>query len=103
MRISSRASALDEPIDRELVLLAQPGDPATLHSTYDGMAAVTAARRREAEEAVAAGHQGTFGALPRERWWPDVEIAWGNGRRTRGTGHLAQVMDDEVAEALLKC
>ncbi|MEV4175391.1 sigma-70 family RNA polymerase sigma factor [Nonomuraea sp. NPDC049709] len=67
------------------------------HSAHDDMAALTAARRRDAEEAVAAGHHGTFGALLRERWWPDVDIAWANGRRTHGIEHLVRVVDDRMS------
>lgn len=70
---------------------------ASRHNAYDDMAAVAAKRRREAEEAVAAGHQGTFEAFLRERWWPDVDIVFGNGRRTRGIGHLTQVVDVRTA------
>ncbi|MFB9474277.1 RNA polymerase sigma factor [Nonomuraea salmonea] len=69
----------------------------TLPGTWDGAhgdaAVAVAARRREADELIAAGHQGTFRAALRESWWPDVEIAWGNGRRTRGIEHLARVVD----------
>ncbi|WP_345391822.1 sigma-70 family RNA polymerase sigma factor [Nonomuraea salmonea] len=63
----------------------------TLPGTWDGAhgdaAVAVAARRREADELIAAGHQGTFRAALRESWWPDVEIAW--GERTAYARHRA--------------
>ena len=50
-------------------------------------------RRQEAEQVIAAGHEGTFGAVLRDTWWPDVDIAWANGRRVRGIGPLVDVVD----------
>jgi RNA polymerase sigma factor (sigma-70 family) len=69
----------------------------TRDDAYDQTGAVTARRRREAEDTTAAQHDGTFGALLRDTWWPDVDIAWAGGRRVRGVDPLVNIVDTRMA------
>lgn len=70
---------------------------AARHRSYDGLQAYTDARRREAEQAVEAGHAGTFGAVLREGWTSDVDTRWADGRRLRGIEAVARYMDESMA------
>ena len=70
------------------------------HSAYDGSAAITRSRRREAEQAVVAGHAGTFGWVLRDGWCPDVTATWADGRRLRGVEAVARHMDRSMAAGI---
>jgi RNA polymerase sigma-70 factor (ECF subfamily) len=70
---------------------------ATRHTAHDDMAMLTAARRREAEDAVEAGHRGTFGEILRASWDPGVDVAWADGRRMRGITPVVEVIDRSMA------
>ncbi|WP_432828712.1 RNA polymerase sigma factor [Dactylosporangium sp. CA-092794] len=70
---------------------------AVRHSAYDGTAAIIETRRREAEQAVAAGHAGTFAELLRDGWRRDVDATWADGRRLRGIEAIARHMDGSMA------
>jgi hypothetical protein len=67
--------------------------------TYDGSGDLSH-RRREAEHAVTAGHQGTFGDFLRDGWHADVDTAWADGRRVRGIAPLVEVMDTSMAAGM---
>jgi RNA polymerase sigma factor (sigma-70 family) len=70
---------------------------ATRDGAYDQVGAATARRRRQAEDTIAAHHDGTFGAVLRDTWWPDVDIAWAGGRRVRGIAPLVDIVDTRAA------
>jgi RNA polymerase sigma-70 factor (ECF subfamily) len=69
-------------------------------SAYDGTAAITESRRREAEQAVAAGHEGTFDRVLREGWRPDVSATWADGRILNGVEAVARHMDRSMAAGI---
>jgi RNA polymerase sigma-70 factor (ECF subfamily) len=69
----------------------------TRDGSYDEVGTMTARRRREAEDTIAAQHDGTFGAVLRDTWWPDVDIAWAGGRRVRGIEPLVNIVDTRMA------
>ncbi|WP_433176281.1 RNA polymerase sigma factor [Actinoallomurus sp. CA-150999] len=83
--VRSRLSKAREKLSHEL--------RAASSSSHDDVAALTAARRREAEGALIAGAQARFGEFLRETWHPDVETLWADGNRTRGIAPLVQVVD----------
>jgi RNA polymerase sigma-70 factor, ECF subfamily len=60
----------------------------------------TAERRAEAEQAVAAGHAGTFEAYLRAGWHREVDAAWASGLRVRGTAPLVEVMNVSMAAGI---
>jgi RNA polymerase sigma-70 factor (ECF subfamily) len=59
-------------------------------------AALTAARRREFGELLAAAEGDPAAALA-GRWAPDVEIVGPQGQRAQGTAFLADVLDSDLA------
>ncbi|MFG1609088.1 RNA polymerase sigma factor [Actinoplanes sp. NPDC049265] len=72
---------------------------ATRDRAVDGAGRI-AGRRAEAEQAVAAGHAGTFESYLRAGWHADVDAAWASGLRLRGTAPLVEVMNVSMAAGI---
>jgi RNA polymerase sigma-70 factor (ECF subfamily) len=73
---------------------------ATADAAHDDVTALTAARRRTAEETFAAAHRGQFGAVLADHWSPTVESIWPRGVRATGLDFLVRGMDHDLADGV---
>jgi RNA polymerase sigma factor (sigma-70 family) len=78
---------------------------ATAELAHDDVAVLTEARRREAEETLAAAERGEFERAVRHAWWPDLEAITPDGQRL-GDGHeggrnlLIRGMDGDLSRGV---
>ena len=73
---------------------------ATADVAHDDAAALERARRREAEEMLAAAHRGRYAEVLAQTWSPAVETMWGGGVVTRGQDPLVRAMYDDIADGV---
>jgi RNA polymerase sigma-70 factor, ECF subfamily len=73
---------------------------ATADLTHGDMAALTSLRRREAEQTLAAAHQGRFIEAVTDLWSPDVEMLWPQGKRTTGFDYPVGVMYRDLSDGV---
>lgn len=74
----------------------------TADSAHDDIATLTGARRRDAEETLAAARRGEFERVVREAWWPDLTAVLPSGQsvgaeRGEGWNVLVRGMDGDLA------
>ncbi|WP_113699882.1 RNA polymerase sigma factor [Nonomuraea lactucae] len=73
---------------------------ATASLAHDDVAALTEARRRDAEETLRAARHGSFGEALAAQWSPAVETTWAEGKHTHGFDSLIEVMDGVLNEGV---
>jgi RNA polymerase sigma factor (sigma-70 family) len=73
---------------------------ATADSAHDDVAALTAAHRRDAEDTLRAAHRGVLVEALRDRWSPQVETTWPQGRRTHTAHDLVLAMDRDLGDGV---
>jgi len=74
---------------------------ATADSAHDDIAVLTAARRRDAEETLAAARRGEFERVAREAWWPDLTAILPSGQRVDdGLTVLLRGMDADLSHGV---
>lgn len=73
---------------------------ATASLAYDDVAALTEARRREAEEILGAARRGSFAEALAAHWSPEVEVCWSRGKRTRGFDYLVRAMERDLDDGV---
>ncbi|MFD0730797.1 RNA polymerase sigma factor [Planotetraspora mira] len=73
---------------------------ATASRAHDDVAALTDARRREAEETLRAAHHGSFAQALAALWSPEVEVTWPQGKRTKGFDYLVTAMERDLGDGV---
>ncbi|GAA4581480.1 sigma-70 family RNA polymerase sigma factor [Planotetraspora phitsanulokensis] len=73
---------------------------ATAGGAHGDVAALTEARRAEAEETLRAAHHGSLAEALAELWWPMVEVTWPQGKRTRGFDYLVRAMERDLGDGV---
>lgn len=73
---------------------------ATADTAHGDVGTLTAARRREAEDLLAAMHRGEIRSLLSASWSPTVEISDSDGFQGVGFGHLAQSLERDLADGV---
>lgn len=69
---------------------------ATGNQAHDDVAALTRARRRDAEETLQAARRGSFAEALSAHWSPDVESIWPGGMRTNGVDPVVRAMGRDL-------
>ncbi|GIF75501.1 RNA polymerase sigma factor [Asanoa siamensis] len=69
---------------------------ATADGAHDDVTTLTAARRREAEETLAAADRGEIGSALTQYWSPTVESNWPRGVRATGHGFLIRGLASDL-------
>jgi len=78
---------------------------ATADLAHDDVATLTDARRRDAEETLAAARRGEFERVARDAWWPDLTAILPSGARLgdepgEGLNLLVRGMDEDLAHGV---
>jgi RNA polymerase sigma factor (sigma-70 family) len=73
----------------------------TANAAHDDIAALTEARRREAEETLVAAERGEFERVVRDAWWPDLEAVTPDGQHVgEGWNLLLRGMDGDLSRGV---
>ncbi|MBP2704508.1 sigma-70 family RNA polymerase sigma factor [Microbispora sp. RL4-1S] len=74
---------------------------ATADLAHDDVAALTAARRGEAEQILGEASRGYFAQALRASWCPAVETVWPTGKVTRGYDYPVRSMENDLADGVV--
>lgn len=76
---------------------------ATADTTHTDSAAITARRRREAQELLSSAAHGRFRTTLAAATVPDLNLLGPQGQRARGRDTLADIMDSDLAAGVRQC